>query len=403
MKLKCLNGAPLAEHLDFSEASLIAPDKQVFTFFTLERRNSSLSQLATQAALPVKWRNIQARNAKLRSGLSQQYVPKGGVYNEPPIFTYSFLPNQDGSFDSVRQTPLWDDTAHSVTFAGDEPEESEYIDHSLFVHTEFASSQIADDTTRITKDDADNSISSSSFMTTSFGTDASSASQFTPRSTDATDTAVLQLPPKLAITPLKNIPNAAYLDKIYPQTLTPNFICVLTDKVQHDEVKVQQGKYTMLLYKITVADDTSSNFRVSFFFPANEKKMNRDQVILRRKLDELRVGDIILLRNVALDFFKNVVSGQSLNANVRRAKTTIEILASADGLSGYRHIMPVAVDEHFVQVKKWAKARVAPAYGGGNGARKRKGEGLQKSLLKKALRSAKKGMDEMPPDTMPSQ
>jgi hypothetical protein len=57
----------------------------------------------------------------------------------------------------------------------------------------------------------------------------------------------------------------------------------------------------MDLYEITVADDTKSGFKISFWLrPAREsgnEQANAQQPLLH-SLEHMRVGDILLMRNI---------------------------------------------------------------------------------------------------------
>ncbi|KAF2799263.1 hypothetical protein K505DRAFT_192849, partial [Melanomma pulvis-pyrius CBS 109.77] len=269
----------------------------------------------------------------------------------------------------------------------------DFLQHSLLRHDTLLSSQIALDA------GSDNSISSSSFLSTSFDTVTTETSSLAKGESLA---GISHPPPPLAVSSLNSLPSVQHLHKIYPQTLTRNLVCVLTSQPEHREVIVRKGGYRMHIYEITVADDTRSGFKISFWFrPPRQHGRAQDgaQEGLWTVLEGAKVGDILLLRNVVLNVFQNNVYGQSLNASIARARTTVEVLKRGDGLSAARlSALPAAVVETFVKVKRWANAHVVPDYAN---LRKRKGTVETKGQSsKRSLRSSDQGNDTLPPDTM---
>jgi hypothetical protein len=168
----------------------------------------------------------------------------------------------------------------------------DFLQHSLIFHDTMLSSQVAQTTT------VDQTISSPSFLTTSFGTTTPEPSS--PPGPDR-PTRILQVPPTWAITTLGAFPSAQHLRSIYPQTPTPNILCVLLTSPERRDIFVRKGAYKMDLYEITVADDTKSGFKISFWLrPAREsgnEQANAQQPLLH-SLEHMRVGDILLMRNI---------------------------------------------------------------------------------------------------------
>jgi hypothetical protein len=387
MRLKTLNGAPLAEHLDFGEDNLLKLQEDGLLFRTFSSQENSQGILGSAHELNFKWRRIEAKSTRLRSGWSQPYLPRGTNSLMNPGFSYSNVAKLDLLSHSFDETSYLEDTTYTIT--EDLNENDDYFQHSIMLHDTMLSSQIAAEN----DEGADNTISSSSFLSTSFD---SVTTELANVASGVKEGTTLQLPPKLAVTSLADIPDPKFLQSIYPQTPTPTFICVITDDVEVREVIVKRG-YRMNLYDVTVADPTSTGFKISFWF---RPVLTRDQAqeTLRRTLKELRVGDVVLLRNIALNVFRDKVYGQSLSPKISKARTSVEILYRADGSSGYKNILPAAVDDLFGTVKKWAKAHVAPAY---VSMKKRKAdEGDRENLLKKALKKSSANDDGLPPDTL---
>lgn len=386
MRLKTLNGAPLAKDLDFNEAHLFKASERepVFRDF-LSREPLQPSIPGSEDVVLVKWRRLEAAGTRLRSGWSQPHLPGGDTYGKTPQFSFSGVPNLNVSFDSIEQTQRFNDT--TIGFEGHSIQVDDFVQHSLAFHDTLLSSQIADDTFQ------DDTISSSSFLTTSFD---SAISKVSDEDSETNEASVLQLPPKVVVTPLGSLPNAKYLQSIYPQTPTPTLLCVLTADVELREVIVRRGGYKMQIYEITVADNTGPTLKVSFWFRPG-RNPDPKQETLRKTVDELKTGDILLLRNIALNIYNDNVYGQSLNTRISKARTTVEVLSRADGSSRYKHIIPVAVDEVFTKVKKWAFKNVVPE---AKVTKKRKGDMKSNTNGLSKLLKTSNGDDYLPPDTM---
>ncbi|KAF2628741.1 hypothetical protein BU25DRAFT_325570, partial [Macroventuria anomochaeta] len=268
----------------------------------------------------------------------------------------------------------------------------DYLQHSLLFHDTLLSSQVVQDRA------VDNTVTSSSFLTTSFGTTASGFSSPSPVDSHVL---VLQVPSAMAVTTLGSLPSAQHLRSIYPQTPTPNFLCALMTTPERREVFVRKGGYKMDLWEVTVGDDTRSNFKVTFWLRPprdSNNEQNHAQVQLLHTLEHLQVGNIILLRNIALTSFRDIVYGQSLNTAITRARTWVDVLMKSNGMSAAEvGGLPASVVESFVRVKRWARSHVA---GDTDNVRKRKGGPSRPgNAAKQSLTSSARDKD-LPPDTM---
>jgi hypothetical protein len=356
MRLKTLNGAPLPENLNFDEHALLAPDECTLLLASTKSIESSGD------APTFKWRRLQNKDSRLYTGWSQPYLPGSGRQFEDMDMSI-FMPQ-------VEQTSLSlgiDSTQLDSTIDLEEQSSAEgtFLQHSFVFHDTLLSSQVVQDPA------ADQTISSSSFLTTTFNTSTSESS-----SEGKGDGPVLplEISPKMSLSPLDSLPSAHHLRSIYPQTPTPNVICVLMTQPERREIFVRKGGYKMDLYEITVADDTSSNFKVSFWLrpprDSNNGHSNVQQPLLQT-LEDIKVGNILLLRNIALTSFRDTVYGQSLNPSISRARTTIDVLMNSTGAEvGQLGGLPASIIETFTRVKRWARAHIAPP---DVGPRKRKG------------------------------
>ncbi|KAI5372585.1 hypothetical protein J4E82_008688 [Alternaria postmessia] len=384
MRLKMLNGAPLRGYLNFDDDKLL-PVEECRLF---DAASSTLS--STNDSTPViKWRGISYGDSRLRTGWSQPILPDCSPGREMPDLSLanvkesvSFLPEDTTSLES------------KIAFEDPSLATNSFLEQSLMFHDTLLSSKVLPD------DMTDRTISSSSFLTTSFGT---TPSEFSSPSKVGEHTVNIQVPPKMAITPLESLPSAQRLRAIYPQTPTPNFLCAVTATPEQKEVFVRKGGYKMKLWEIIVADDTRSNFKVTFWLrPPRESNNEQDHVqnLLLQTLKGIKVGDILLLRNIALTSFGDNVFGQSLNPTIARARTSIDVLTkSGAGSSAQLGGLPAPVAETLKRVKKWAKMHIASDTAG---SRKRKGSAAKQGKYAKRTYRSFDVDDSMPPDTMES-
>ncbi|KAF2866879.1 hypothetical protein BDV95DRAFT_503590 [Massariosphaeria phaeospora] len=268
----------------------------------------------------------------------------------------------------------------------------DFAHHSLIFHDTLVSSQVAYDS------EMEKTWSSFSSLLTSF--DTATTENSTPTHGE-NQIATLPGPSTMAVTPLGSLPDAKHIRAIYPQTPTPNLVCVLTSPAQRREVFVKKGGYRMDLCEITVADNTKSGFKVSFWFRPSKgtgQDRTRAQGDLLSTLSSIRVGDVLLLRNIALNVFRDDVYGQSLNPSITRARTSIEVLKSGHKVStSALGAMPAAVVATFMSVRRWANSHVAPEQ---TVSKKRKGEEQRSNSAKRSLTPSFGADEDLPPDTM---
>lgn len=384
MRLKTLNGAPLCEQLDFAAESLLEPEEAVR--FLYEGSTQPSSHESTSASL--KWRRLAAKDEALRTGWSQPYLPVGAMQGSNSEFPFP-VPGYAGSAGlAIEDTTNFDTT---TTFPSIRSFVDDFVHHSLTFHDTLLSSQVA------APEDADRTVSSSSFLSTSFET---ASTGLDTQSEDHSQFPLLRVPPNLALTPLGSLPSPQHLHSIYPQTPTPNILCVLAAPPTDREVVIRRGGYKMNLREITVADDTRAEFKVSFWGRPRGEEDPQDDVA--QTLDRVKVGDILLLRNIALNVYRNDVFGQSLRRSIMRVRTSIDVLMSAGGFSSRQlGALPPAITANFTRVKRWAAIHIASDLGD---SRKRKADHQKpKGSTKRSTRSNKRydANDEtLPPDTL---
>jgi hypothetical protein len=383
MRLKTLNGAPFPQNLDFSERSLLALNEcnGFSAGETIAETNDEASTL--------KWRSLGTKDARLRTGWSQPYLPQSGMRLDQTDVSIA-LPHVQDASTLLEADTTWQET--TMSFDAPATAADDFLQHSLIFHDTLLSSQVAQDMV------TDQTISSSSFLTTSFGTTTSELSS--PSRADG-QTLILQVPSKMTIAPLGSLPSAQHLHSIYPQTPTPNTICVLMAPIERREVLVRRGGFKMDLYELTVGDDTRAGFKVTFWLRPPRQLIN-DQSHVQRSLletlDSIKTGDILLLRNIALTSFRDTVYGQSLNPAIARARTTIDVLMKGTGLSvGQVDGLSPTVVETFMRVKKWARGHVATNEGG---SRTRTGVSARRDGPETRVIASSMPDEYLPPDTM---
>lgn len=383
MRLKLLNGAPLREHLDFNCEVLLDAAQ-------CDRLNArAWDERSSEQQVSVKWRDIGLEKARLHTGWSQLYLPRSGMQDAYDQHSVA-IPGIVQSSELLR----YGTTNLDITLTLDEDHiaADNYLQHSLIFYDTLMSSQVVQDVVE------DDTLNSSSFLTTSVATASSATSSPSPT---VSHVLALQVPPAMTVTPLDSLPSAQHLRSIYPQTPTSNFLCALTTAPERREVLVRKGGYKMDLWEVTVADDTRSNFKTTFWIRPprdSNNEQNHAQIHLLQTLESLKVGDILLLRNIALTSFRDTVYGQSLNTTIIRARTSVDVLMESSGMSMAQvGGLPASVVETFMKVKRWARSHVA---GETRHIRKRKNGPLRpENVAKRPFMSSARD-DDLPPDTM---
>ncbi|PVI01666.1 hypothetical protein DM02DRAFT_339172 [Periconia macrospinosa] len=382
MRLKILEGAPRCEDLDFSPASLLDSEAAVKLFERQFELNNDDNEKSTTI---VKWRRLGLKGERLHTGWSQPYIPGNGI----PSFSFS-IPNVEG----VTELPTDDASYMSTDLAGQTPQMDDFLEHSLAFHDTLLSSQV------MANDAADRTVSSTSFLDgTSFLESVSSESTSALLDVHSQDGPVLQIPSTLTLTSLASLPGANHLRSIFPQTPTVNILCVATMSPESKEVFVKRGTFKMTVQEITVADDTKPGFKVSFWDRPSSK--DTSQNLLANTLAQVRVGHVLLLRNIALTSFRETVYGQSLNPSIVRARTSVDILADSNGISSRQvSALPVAMVPTLARLRRWAKIHITP--NAPQSTRKRKYRNETKAMVSSSLHNPNTQDEMLPPDTMES-
>ncbi|KAH8697607.1 hypothetical protein BGW36DRAFT_427562 [Talaromyces proteolyticus] len=124
---------------------------------------------------------------------------------------------------------------------------------------------------------------------------------------------------------LKDIPNAAYLLSIVPQTLSVTLVVAILGINPPRRVTSRYSNQQFDILELVVGDETKTGFGVTFWLPVNDthkRKITESNETFASTLHGLRSRDIILLRNAGLSFFQDRVYGQSL----RKDMTKVDLL-----------------------------------------------------------------------------
>lgn len=185
-------------------------------------------------------------------------------------------------------------------------------------------------------------LSDSSLTTTSFGT--TDASFALPQ----IENAGIDTP----ITDLKRIPNADYITRIQPQTMTINLIVGIISVSAIRTVRLRRRNGVMDIVDLAVGDETRAGFGISFWLaPVDSQHKPIDD--LRKTISALRPGDVVLLRNVALTCWNGCVFGQSLGRRFAKNSTSIAVTADDECNTKVRRVKQWTSD--FVGVASGAK------------------------------------------------
>jgi hypothetical protein len=132
----------------------------------------------------------------------------------------------------------------------------------------------------------------------------------------------IQLP--LEVPDLRQLPTADYILSINPQTFTIDLVVGIMSKSPARTVNVRRSSRTMDIVELLVGDESKIGFGIAFWLQSTSNRSTKEP--FRAALEGLRLGDLVLIRNVALTTFRGAVHGQSLNPRMCRNETTIDLL-----------------------------------------------------------------------------
>lgn len=142
----------------------------------------------------------------------------------------------------------------------------------------------------------------------------------------------LATPPRAShLIPLAALPTATHLMRIQPQTYTADLaVCIITLSPPRRIVLRRPARERQVdLVEATVGDEGRAGLPIAFWCVPTESRQGAgrggEDIALRVMLAQLRVGDVVLLRQVALRSWRGVVQGQSLGG-ARGPRTAARLL-----------------------------------------------------------------------------
>ena len=257
--------------------------------------------------LLLSWRSLPLEVPHLPTGLTQasreNVFPKSAAAENSILSTDACSSSFQTDFDQSQDFILSSSERMEIL--------SQYYEHSFAVHEDIPSSQI---------------IGTASFSDDSFTTDYGNSFIESSMATNFGPEALLARS-RLASGLLSNIidmPDAAYLRSITPQTMTVNLVMGIISIAQPRVVKTRRDGKCVELVEMLVGDETRAGFGINFWLPSQQEQKHsgpRDNNF-RLQIEQLRPRDIILAKNVALNSFRAKVYGQSL----RRGITTLDLI-----------------------------------------------------------------------------
>ncbi|RYP12199.1 hypothetical protein DL767_011404 [Monosporascus sp. MG133] len=308
-KIMILAGAPEHRTLDWEDGRLLDTFLSAFATFATQPESPPTAPIGTDPGSSsdnAVWRSIPLHKARLETGLSQVHGLEYAHYGDPEFF-------ETASFSTTASTemPATDPASQSIL--------NQFYDHSLAIHDDIPSSQLPSGSF---------STVVSSFNTTDdISRDGSvEASSFAPGHH-------LHAPDIAHLSDLDDIPSAAYLQSISPQTMTVNLIVGVISIAEPRTVKTRWGS-TKSLVELLVGDETKSGFTITFWLTSDSESNAHDSGSAESTLRCLRRQDIVLLRNVALGAFMNKVHGHSLRKGLTKVDLLYRRRLDGDDVSG---------------------------------------------------------------------
>lgn len=317
-----LTGAPLPSSLRWTDEELCAPLQPCF----MEREAGEFAEISTIGDKAPSWRSLPLEKPHLPTGLTQlsrEYLSFDDFsHNKDET---SFLSTTELSFAST--DPDGNPSERSQVSDSDKEDVfTQYYEHSFALHETIPSSQIVG---------ADSSDASFTTDPEAFSVFLSPTSQ--PHAEDQLLTHTRLTSSHLA--DLKDMPNAAYLRSITPQTMTVNLVVGIISISQPRNIRTRKTGQSIDLVELLVGDDTKAGFGINIWLlvpppPSSSPPPRRhhqngthaaqhhDNNDLRTQTTHLRPQDVILAKTVALSSFGGKVYGQSL----RRGMTTLDLL-----------------------------------------------------------------------------
>jgi len=353
-KVVIYTGAPESHALDWNPSKLLPDFEDSVAGFVGLTRDPPVPAIPSQpASMHAAWRSILLEKDHVAAGSSQQQ--QVAVFSPYDTGAGEYL---DASFTEFNDSGLDHDLV------------SDFYEESIVAHQqEPVSSQLVavEGESQIT-------------TTTSFSSDMNTTSFISTTSTKQP----LPMPGAggagAHLSDLKDIPSATYILAIQPQTMTCNLIVGIISLPPPRAVKTRWGSSHRLVEAL-VGDDSRSGFAVTFWLPASGNEKEAEP--LAQTLSTLRLADVVLLQNVALNVFSKRVYGYSLRRGLTRAHLLYRVKTDATDSGGYYTTSDLRLSEGALvhpQLEKTARVRDWVARfvrQGPQGEQRKKGEARQ--------------------------
>ncbi|KAI4123295.1 MAG: hypothetical protein LQ347_006214 [Umbilicaria vellea] len=383
-----LAGAPESNNLSWAEEDLT---ELPLTCFLHNEVVASGTSLVLTFPRPV-WRALPMEREYMLPGLIPSAHGSHWPHEEAPVASHDpddtfIFTMSDKSFVSTTSHEAGPD-APSLSERTDEETLSQFYEYSYAVHEDIPSSQI---------------ISSQEPTESSFSTDTDYS---TLPSFDATasrtEKSLRVVPVSGRLSNLSDIPNAAYLRSISPQTMTVNLVVGVISMPQPRSIRTRRGGRFIELVEMLVGDETKAGFGINVWLPSAAPVEGRASSTddMRSMINGLRPQDVVLVRNVALDAFRGKVYGQSLRKNTTRLDLLFRnVVDGDDDVGAYDAEQLNGADETDAPVAKARRVRewVMKFVGGGVRALPMQEKENRTAVVPRRLHLERAQM--LPPDT----
>ncbi|EKG13220.1 hypothetical protein MPH_09500 [Macrophomina phaseolina MS6] len=355
-RIKLLTGAPDAAKLSWDESALLDDWTPVVRRFLKRKFDADEEERGEEndeggaMATASRWRSIPASShAHLHTGYTQESPVRqdfaGAEYSLAVSSQASTTYGGSGDDDDAEGANT---TEQRQGDDGDE-DDTHFLEHSIAVHDDTRSSQLAAA--------ADDSATS---LLVSFHSITTTSSQSPSRPDDsyaADERARPPCPLPRTLTSLRALPTAAHLHRIAPQTIVVSLLVGVIALLPARPIRTRHGAVRDLV-EVLVGDDSATGFKISFWFAHEEegggasaaRRGTAGDDPLREALRNVRVRDVVLVENVALDTFREKVFGYALRRSMQRNQTRVQLVAR-DGLD--RVDVGAAGAERVAAMKEW--------------------------------------------------
>lgn len=308
-RLIVLTGAPAPSALRWDEIELSDP-QNIDRGWAMHDTTGSPKSSHT---FSVQWRRVPVKEALVDT---DQHTVDSQPFTSPPEAVFLNAAELTTQPQSEHISTLTSTSVSAASMQTAAVVLDDFYDQSLALHEDLTTSQLSDFQSQAT------GLGSPQW--------SGERTQVTRSNVTAHECASLPFPilPQ-HLNNLKDIPSAAYLRSIEPQTMTVNLIVGIMALPSPRPVTVGRRwgrEQEMQLLEILVGDDTRAGFEITMWLSnSNEKHKNggvAHQSTLESQMQSLRSRDVILIRNVALRSYQGKVHGQSL----RRDVTKVDLL-----------------------------------------------------------------------------